>query len=194
MCRLRTNVVCIRQFYYPESLYRMFIINAPFVFRAVWAMVKPWLHPITKERVRSSFLFAWPGHLGFSASLLIRSVFMFVFYFCSSQIQLVGDNYKEKLLDLIDADQLPKELGGACDCSNEATCPKTQQVCRIVFRFIYHVEHTLTASTRSPLHFAFNQSAQKAAIRARIEELKLARAARDAPAAAAAAVASAQAP
>jgi hypothetical protein len=72
-------VVYIRQFYYPESLYRMFIINAPFVFRAVWAMVKPWLHPITKERVRSSFLFAWPVHLGFSASLLTRSIFMFGF-------------------------------------------------------------------------------------------------------------------
>ena len=116
----------------------MFIINAPFVFRAVWAMVKPWLHPITKERVRSSFLFAWQVHLGFSASFLTRSIFMFGFYFCSSQIQLVGDNYKEKLLDLIDADQLPTELGGTCDCSNAATCPKVQQVWFIALYFAYY--------------------------------------------------------
>lgn len=139
----------------------MFIINAPFVFRAVWAMVKPWLHPITKERVRCSFLLPWQVSPDLTACLLTVSMTVF---FRSLQIQLVGDNYKEKLLDLIDADQLPKELGGACDCSNEATCPKTQQVCHApcpfhraslafidqIFTFVFVLVSRVCAESRHP--------------------------------------------
>lgn len=28
----------------------MFFVNAPFVFRAIWGMITPWLHPVTKEK------------------------------------------------------------------------------------------------------------------------------------------------
>ncbi|XXQ33914.1 CRAL-TRIO domain-containing protein [Plasmodiophora brassicae] len=42
----------IDQFYYPESLQTLCIINAPFVFRMLWGMVKPWLHPLTAARIK----------------------------------------------------------------------------------------------------------------------------------------------
>lgn len=41
----------IDQDFYPERLHRMFIINAPLSFRAVWAMVRPWLDPKTQEKI-----------------------------------------------------------------------------------------------------------------------------------------------
>lgn len=37
--------------YYPESVWKIFIINAPFVFRALWAIVTTMIHPITAAKV-----------------------------------------------------------------------------------------------------------------------------------------------
>eukprot|EP00047_Mylnosiga_fluctuans_P002202 m.223590 g.223590 ORF g.223590 m.223590 type:complete len:308 (+) comp10947_c0_seq1:28-951(+) len=37
--------------YFPESIWKIFLINAPFVFRAIWAVVKPWIHPITVAKI-----------------------------------------------------------------------------------------------------------------------------------------------
>lgn len=63
--------------YYPERLGYMFIINAPFIFRPLWAMIKPWLDPNT-----------------------------------ASKIFVMGSNYRDALLERIDADQIPLEYGG----------------------------------------------------------------------------------
>ena len=41
----------ILQYYYPESLSKLIIVNAPWVFRMLWAIVSPWIHPLTRERV-----------------------------------------------------------------------------------------------------------------------------------------------
>ena len=38
--------------YYPERLGSMVIINAPFLFKALWAMVRPWLDPNTVAKIR----------------------------------------------------------------------------------------------------------------------------------------------
>ncbi len=38
--------------YYPERLGYMFIINAPFIFRPLWAMIKPWLDPNTANKIQ----------------------------------------------------------------------------------------------------------------------------------------------
>lgn len=45
------SMVDIYQYFYPEALVRLFIINAPFVFKALWAVVSPWLHPATREQI-----------------------------------------------------------------------------------------------------------------------------------------------
>ncbi|KAJ7054361.1 CRAL-TRIO domain-containing protein [Mycena amicta] len=66
---------------YPESMGKFYIINAPWAFTAVFAMIKPWLDEVTV-----------------------------------SKIDILGSAYAETLLGQIDAENLPKELGGKCSC------------------------------------------------------------------------------
>ena len=42
----------IGQFYYPETMGRFYIINAPYIFTTVWAVVKAWLDPVTREKIQ----------------------------------------------------------------------------------------------------------------------------------------------
>eukprot|EP00730_Choanoeca_flexa_P019168 TRINITY_DN9354_c0_g1_i1.p1 TRINITY_DN9354_c0_g1~~TRINITY_DN9354_c0_g1_i1.p1 ORF type:complete len:318 (+),score=111.79 TRINITY_DN9354_c0_g1_i1:77-1030(+) len=37
--------------YFPESIWKIYTINTPLLFRGVWTMVKPWIHPITQAKV-----------------------------------------------------------------------------------------------------------------------------------------------
>lgn len=49
----------IGQFYYPETMGRFYIINAPYIFTTVWSVVKSWLDPVTREKIQilgSNFL------------------------------------------------------------------------------------------------------------------------------------------
>ena len=63
--------------YYPETLKKVFIINAPMYFTAVWTVVKPWLDPVVL-----------------------------------SKIEILGTNYLPSLLNMIDIEEIPVELGG----------------------------------------------------------------------------------
>eukprot|EP00051_Salpingoeca_urceolata_P015613 m.203321 g.203321 ORF g.203321 m.203321 type:complete len:367 (-) comp18453_c0_seq2:2387-3487(-) len=36
---------------FPESVHKIFMVNAPMIFRAGWAIVKPWVHPITQAKI-----------------------------------------------------------------------------------------------------------------------------------------------
>ena len=38
--------------YYPETMAKHFIINAPWIFTGVWAMIKPWLDPTTANKIK----------------------------------------------------------------------------------------------------------------------------------------------
>eukprot|EP00958_Prasinococcus_capsulatus_P002191 scaffold201_cov405-Prasinococcus_capsulatus_cf.AAC.15 len=62
---------------YPESLSRLFIVNAPMIFRAAWTIVKPWLEERTVKKFR-----------------------------------IFGSTYEDALLEAVDAELLPKFLGG----------------------------------------------------------------------------------
>lgn len=42
----------IGQYYYPETMGRFFIINAPYIFTTVWAVIKGWLDPVTTEKIQ----------------------------------------------------------------------------------------------------------------------------------------------
>lgn len=44
-------LIDILGFNYPETLHRAIIVNAPFLFSACWAMIRPWLDPITASKV-----------------------------------------------------------------------------------------------------------------------------------------------
>ncbi|XP_072950845.1 phosphatidylinositol/phosphatidylcholine transfer protein SFH9-like [Typha angustifolia] len=45
----------------------------------------------------------------------------------SAKIQVLGDKYHSTLLELIDASQLPKFLGGSCSCPNEGGCLRSSK-------------------------------------------------------------------
>jgi len=78
------RLVNIDQSKYPETLHKMFIVNYPFLFKAVWTIVSPWIDPITKSRIE----------------------------FCKVK----------ELLQYIDADQLPSDLGGTRTYTDENPC------------------------------------------------------------------------
>lgn len=40
------------QDYYPEHLGQMFIINTPFIFKTIWAMVNPMLEERTRKKIQ----------------------------------------------------------------------------------------------------------------------------------------------
>ena len=44
-------MIDIDQYYYPEAVYRLYMINAPFIFKMAWKVIKRWLHPVTQEKV-----------------------------------------------------------------------------------------------------------------------------------------------
>lgn len=68
--------------YYPETMGKMFIINSPTIFTAVWAVLKTMLDENTVAK-----------------------------------ISILGSNYQKQLLELVEEKNLPKFLGGACECS-----------------------------------------------------------------------------
>eukprot|EP00043_Microstomoeca_roanoka_P007624 m.73573 g.73573 ORF g.73573 m.73573 type:complete len:287 (-) comp13903_c0_seq1:456-1316(-) len=43
---------CIKidQSYYPETLGDLYLINAPWIFQPIWAILKPWLDPVTRAK------------------------------------------------------------------------------------------------------------------------------------------------
>ncbi|KAK8700078.1 hypothetical protein V6N13_018482 [Hibiscus sabdariffa] len=72
---------------YPETLNRMFIINAGSGFRILWGTVKSFLDPKT-----------------------------------TAKIHVLGNKYQSKLLEVIDANELPEFFGGSCTCANKGGC------------------------------------------------------------------------
>ncbi|KAK8928279.1 hypothetical protein KSP39_PZI017260 [Platanthera zijinensis] len=77
---------------YPETLNRLFIINAAPGFRLLWNTVKGYQDPKT-----------------------------------ASKIFVLGNKYQCKLLEVIDASELPDFLGGTCKCTNEGGCLRSDK-------------------------------------------------------------------
>lgn len=42
----------IGQYYYPETMGRFYIINSPYIFTTVWAVIKNWLDPVTRDKIQ----------------------------------------------------------------------------------------------------------------------------------------------
>ncbi|GMI78301.1 hypothetical protein HRI_001499300 [Hibiscus trionum] len=72
---------------YPETLNRMFIINAGSGFRMLWNTVKSFLDPKT-----------------------------------TAKINVLGNKFQSKLLEIIDTNELPDFLGGTCTCADHGGC------------------------------------------------------------------------
>ncbi|GMI82539.1 hypothetical protein like AT2G21520 [Hibiscus trionum] len=77
---------------YPETLYRMFIINAGPGFKMGLKAVKSFLDSKT-----------------------------------ASKINVLGSNYQNKLLEIIDASELPQFLGGSCTCADQGGCMRSDK-------------------------------------------------------------------
>ncbi|XP_057504170.1 phosphatidylinositol/phosphatidylcholine transfer protein SFH8-like isoform X2 [Actinidia eriantha] len=77
---------------YPETLYRMFIINAGPGFRLLWNAIKSFLDPKT-----------------------------------ALKIHVLGSKYQRKLLEIIEASELPEFLGGSCSCANQGGCLRSDK-------------------------------------------------------------------
>ncbi|KAL6982751.1 Phosphatidylinositol/phosphatidylcholine transfer protein sfh6 [Sarracenia purpurea var. burkii] len=77
---------------YPETLCRMFIINAGPGFRMIWNTVRTFLDPKT-----------------------------------ASNIHVLGSNYQSRLLEIIEASELPEFLGGSCACAGQGGCLRSEK-------------------------------------------------------------------
>lgn len=71
----------LTQNYFPETLGKMYVINASSLFYLIWSIVKPFVDEKTRKKI-------------------------FVF----------KNDYLEKLLEDVDRENLPKMLGGDCEC------------------------------------------------------------------------------
>mmetsp|Transcript_40151 Transcript_40151/g.78158 ORF Transcript_40151/g.78158 Transcript_40151/m.78158 type:complete len:314 (+) Transcript_40151:276-1217(+) len=45
------KIMGIDSSFYPETLQKLFILNSSMTFRALWSIVKPWIHPLTRQRI-----------------------------------------------------------------------------------------------------------------------------------------------
>ncbi len=45
------KIMSIDSDFYPETLQKLFVLNASWIFRTLWAIVSPWIHPLTKARI-----------------------------------------------------------------------------------------------------------------------------------------------
>lgn len=81
LVRLIRKIAAINSNYYPETLFRMIVINASFLIKGLWPMARGYIDPKTVAKTK---------------------------FFSGSA--------KELLLELVDADNLPKRYGGTCDC------------------------------------------------------------------------------
>ncbi|XP_076930665.1 phosphatidylinositol/phosphatidylcholine transfer protein SFH3-like isoform X1 [Bidens hawaiensis] len=77
---------------YPETLCRMYIINAGSGFRLLWNTVKTFLDPKT-----------------------------------TSKINVLSNKFQSKLLEIIEASELPEFLGGTCTCADKGGCMRSDR-------------------------------------------------------------------
>ncbi|XP_057445370.1 phosphatidylinositol/phosphatidylcholine transfer protein SFH12-like [Lotus japonicus] len=104
---------------YPETLNRMFIINAGSGFRMLWSTVKSFLDPKT-----------------------------------TSKIHVLGNKYQSKLLEVIDASQLPEFLGGTCTCADQGGCMRSDKgpwKDPELVRMVQNGEHKCSRKCESPV-------------------------------------------
>ena len=66
---------------YPETMGVSFILNAPMLFKGVWAVIKGFLDEKTRAKIK-----------------------------------ILGTDYLDTVLEYVDIDNLPKFLGGNCEC------------------------------------------------------------------------------
>ena len=49
---MTTAIMGAANTYCPETMWKCFVVNAPFIFRSVYSMLSPFIHPVTKEKIK----------------------------------------------------------------------------------------------------------------------------------------------
>lgn len=75
--------------HYPERLGKCFMINAPWIFGALWKFVSPFLDPVTKDKI--------------------------TFIKCEAEQDKATNDEPAELLETIDSDMLERSYGGMLD-------------------------------------------------------------------------------
>ncbi|XP_004509308.1 phosphatidylinositol/phosphatidylcholine transfer protein SFH12 [Cicer arietinum] len=104
---------------YPETLNRMFIINAGSGFRMLWNTVKSFLDPKT-----------------------------------TAKIHVLSNKYESKLLEIIDASELPEFLGGTCTCAEHGGCMRSDKgpwKDQEIYRMVQNGEHKCSSKYEPPV-------------------------------------------
>ena len=104
---------------YPETLNRMFIINAGSGFRMLWNTVKSFLDPKT-----------------------------------TAKIHVLSNKYQSKLLEIIDASQLPEFLGGTCTCADQGGCMRSDKgpwKDPEIYTMVQNGEHKCSRKVEAPI-------------------------------------------
>jgi len=73
------NVINEEQHLFPETLYKLYIVNAPWTFQWLWKIVSNFIDRLTYQK-----------------------------------IEVLGTNYLEEMLKIMDKDQIPPKYGGTC--------------------------------------------------------------------------------
>ncbi|KAJ1459831.1 CRAL-TRIO domain-containing protein [Pelagophyceae sp. CCMP2097] len=49
---MTTAIVSAANGFWPETMWKCFIVNAPFIFRSAYTVISPFIHPVTKEKIK----------------------------------------------------------------------------------------------------------------------------------------------
>ncbi|ETO06384.1 SEC14 cytosolic factor, partial [Reticulomyxa filosa] len=85
---------------FPETLYKLFIVNASWTFRAIWKIVSNFVDPITYQKVLCFF------------HLFLTSFFFFFLKKKCSNVNVLGGSYLDEMSKIIDKNEIPPKYGG----------------------------------------------------------------------------------
>ncbi|XP_022886523.1 phosphatidylinositol/phosphatidylcholine transfer protein SFH13-like isoform X2 [Olea europaea var. sylvestris] len=132
----------IDNYYYPETLHHMYIVNAgPGFKKVLWPAAQKFLDPKTTAKIHVKDM-NW------------RLIFSFLFCFfriaastvLAIYLQVLDAKSLGKLLEVIDPSQLPDFLGGSCSCSLEGGCLRSTKgpwADPEIMKLVHNAESTL---------------------------------------------------
>ncbi|MCL7030362.1 hypothetical protein MKW94_027472, partial [Papaver nudicaule] len=108
--------------YFPETLHRMFIVNAGSGFKMLYGTAKKFLDPKPISKIQVSTLYPWK-----LSSCFVPYISPVMNDLHSVKLQVLEPKSLGKLLEVIDSSQLPEFLGGSCTCSAEGGCLRSNK-------------------------------------------------------------------
>nr|XP_027113158.1 phosphatidylinositol/phosphatidylcholine transfer protein SFH13-like isoform X2 [Coffea arabica] len=119
---LLASMTKINNNYYPETLHRMFIVNAgPGFKKVLWPAAQKFLDAKTIAKIQARLCASLSLSLSLSLSFYLYCGSDSIKSHCPN-LQVLEPKSLGKLLEAIDSSQLPDFLGGLCSCPVEGGC------------------------------------------------------------------------